>query len=228
MKKRVFTQLERLTFAAPCEWMAGPLRDSFLGRYPVRVIPNGVNRETFRPTPGDVRARYGLGDARVVLAVASEWDERKGLRYLTQAARKLGEEYRFVVIGLDEAQVAALPEGMLGLTRTRDAAELAAWYTAADCLANPTLEDNMPMVNLEALACGTPVAVFRTGGCPEAVDESCGRVVDKGDVEGLCGAIAGLCREKAALMPACLRRAERFDAQNTFRAYLSLYEELCS
>ena len=86
----------------------------------------------------------------------------------------------------------------------------------------------MPMVNLEALACGTPVAVFRTGGCPEAVDESCGRVVDKGDVEGLCGAIAGLCREKAALMPACLRRAERFDAQNTFRAYLSLYEGLCS
>lgn len=228
MKKRVFTQLERLTFAAPCEWMAGPLRDSFLGRYPVRVIPNGVNRETFRPTPGDVRARYGLGDARVVLAVASEWDERKGLRYLTQAARKLGEEYRFVVIGLDEAQINALPGGMLGLTRTRDAAELAAWYTAADCLANPTLEDNMPMVNLEALACGTPVAVFRTGGCPEAVDESCGRVVDKGDVEGLCGAIAGLCREKAALMPACLRRAERFDAQNTFRAYLSLYEELCS
>ena len=227
MKKQAFTLLERLTFAAPCEWMSGPLRESFLGKYPVRVIPNGVNRESFHPTPGDVRARYGLDGARVVLAVASEWDERKGLRYLTQAAQKLGKEYRFVVIGLDEAQIAALPEDVLGLTRTRDATELAAWYTAADCLANPTLEDNMPMVNLEALACGTPVAVFRTGGCPEAVDESCGRVIDKGDVDGLCCAIADLCRETTSLAPACLLRAERFDAQNTFRAYLSLYKELC-
>lgn len=86
----------------------------------------------------------------------------------------------------------------------------------------------MPMVNLEALACGTPVAVFRTGGCPEAVDESCGRVIDKGDVEGLCEAIACLCGSKSAMTEACLQRAERFDAQNTFRAYLSLYEELCS
>ena len=80
MKKQAFTLLERLTFAAPCEWMSGPLRESFLGKYPVRVIPNGVNRESFHPTPGDVRARYGLDGARVVLAVASEWDERKGLR----------------------------------------------------------------------------------------------------------------------------------------------------
>ncbi|MDY2658118.1 MAG: glycosyltransferase, partial [Candidatus Limiplasma sp.] len=228
MKKQTFTQLERLTFVAPCEWMKGPLHDSFLGKYPVRVIPNGVSREAFRPTPGDVRARYGLGNAHVVLAVASEWDERKGLRYLTQAAQKMGKDYRFVVIGLEQAQIDMLPEGMLGITRTQDATELAAWYTAADCLANPTLEDNMPMVNLEALACGTPVAVFRTGGCPEAVDESCGRIVDKGDVEALCGAIASLCREKAAMVPACLRRAERFDAQNTFQDYLSLYKELCS
>lgn len=228
MKKRIFTQLDRLTFAAPCEWMAGRLRASFLGRYPVRVILNGVNREIFQPTPGDLRSRYGLERMRVVLSVASEWDERKGLRYLTQAAREMGENYRFVVIGLEQTQIDSLPQGMLGLTRTRDTAELAAWYTAADCLANPTLEDNMPMVNLEALACGTPVAVFRTGGCPEALDESCGCVVEKGDVTALCGAIARLCNTKPSLNAACLHRAALFDAQDTFRAYLSLYKELCS
>ena len=86
----------------------------------------------------------------------------------------------------------------------------------------------MPMVNLEALACGTPVAVFRTGGCPEAVDESCGRVIDKGDVEGLCEAVTSLCAAKPAMISACLKRAERFDAQRTFQAYLSQYKELCS
>ena len=86
----------------------------------------------------------------------------------------------------------------------------------------------MPMVNLEALACGTPVAVFRTGGCPEALDERCGGVVEKGDVTALCGAIARLCNTKPSLNAACLHRAALFDAQDTFRAYLSLYKELCS
>lgn len=228
MKKRLFSPLESLTFVAPCQWMTGPLRNSFLGAHSVRVIPNGVNRSVFRPTPSDLRRAYGLEGVRVILAVASEWDERKGLRYLIQAAEKMGERYRFVVIGLEEEQLAALPPGMLGLRRTRDADELAAWYTAADCFANPTLEDNMPMVNLEALACGTPIAVFRTGGCPEAVGgEACGRVVEKGDVEALCGALAELSAKKPSLTQACLARARQFDANEAFLSYLSLYKELC-
>ena len=98
MKKRIFTQLDRLTFAAPCEWMAGRLRDSFLGRYPVRVILNGVNREVFQPTPGDLRSRYGLERVRVVLSVASEWDERKGLRYLTQAAIFFLQDFLYILL----------------------------------------------------------------------------------------------------------------------------------
>ena len=85
------------------------------------------------------------------------------------------------------------------------------------------------MVNLEALACGTPIAVFRTGGCPEAVGgEACGRVVEKGDVEALCGALAELSEKKPSLTQACLARARQFDANEAFLSYLSLYKELCS
>ena len=84
----------------------------------------------------------------------------------------------------------------------------------------------MPMVNLEALACGTPVAVFDTGGCSEAVDESCGRVVPKQDVDGLCRAIEQLCRQD--MTSACLQRAQAFDCRQTFQSYLDLYKELCS
>ena len=76
-----------------------------------------------------------------------------------------------MVIGLEQTQIDSLPQGMLGLTRTRDTAELAAWYTAADCLANPTLEDNMPMVNLRPWLVVPPLRCSRTGGCPEALDE---------------------------------------------------------
>ena len=226
-KKKWFGQLKNLTFVTPCEWMKKPLQASHLGKYPARVIPNGVNRDVFHPVESEIRSRYQLKEKKICLSVAAEWTARKGLPYLIEAAERMGQEYCFVVIGLDEEQIQELPANMLGLQRTANATELAAWYTAADCFVNPTLEDNMPMVNLEALACGTPVAVFDTGGCPEAIDESCGMVVPQGDVHALCQSIEKLTAEKALRSQSCLRRAAQFDAQNTFQAYLELYKELC-
>ena len=85
----------------------------------------------------------------------------------------------------------------------------------------------MPMVNLEALACGTPVAVFRTGGCPEAVDETCGIVVEQGDTEELCSAVRTLCERKTDITAACLKREDQFDSCKTFEQYIALYKELC-
>lgn len=227
LKQSCFGGLNNLTFVAPCEWMKQPLSGSFLKEKPVRVIYNGVNLNVFAPTASDLRSRYGLTDRRICLSVAAEWDRRKGLPYLCEAARQMGETYCFVVIGLEQEQIQRLPANMLGLTQTSDTKELAAWYTAADCFVNPTLEDNMPMVNLEALACGTPVVTFATGGCPEAVDEATGLVVPKGDQSALCAAIAQMAGQKAQRAQQCVARAQRFDARHTFRAYLDLYKELC-
>ena len=226
-KARLFCQLTNLTFVAPCSWMTKPLSQSFLHQYPVRVIPNGVNLDVFHPVSSDLRTRYQLENSKICLAVAAEWDERKGLRFLCEAAERLGENYRLVVIGLTDDQISCLPANMLGLKRTANPEELAAWYTAADCLVNPTLEDNMPMVNLEALACGTPIAVFETGGCPEAVDETCGIVVKQGDTAALCNAVIQLCDQKKSVMESCIQRAHIFDCSLTFQSYLALYKELC-
>lgn len=226
-KKKWFSMLKNLTFVAPCEWMLKPLKASYMGKYPAKVILNGVNLEAFAPTSGSLREEYQLQNCKICLSVAAEWDARKGLTYLKQAAEKLGSDYRFVVIGLDDEQIQQLPDNMLGLQRTANVKELAAWYTSADCLVNPTLEDNMPMVNLEALACGTPVAVFETGGCPEAVDASCGIVVPQGDVDSLCDAVVHLTQNKPVLTDNCIKRAALFDCQKTFQQYLALYKEIC-
>lgn len=226
-KKKWFSQLENLTFVAPCEWMLKPLKASFMGRYPAKVILNGVNLEQFHPVPSDLRSRFELKDQKICLSVASDWDARKGLPYLCEAAQKMGKEFCFVVIGLDEEQIHQLPSNMLGLQRTANTEELAAWYTLADCFVNTTLEDNMPMVNLEALACGTPVAVFETGGCPEAVDEQTGIVVPQKDVDALCESIRTLCAAKPAMAQNCVKRAQMFDCRKTFQKYLALYKELC-
>ena len=225
MKRKYFSLPGYITFAAPCEWITKHLKSSGLRHYPFKVIANGVNRKVFHPVKSDLRERFGLQNHKICLAVASEWDHRKGLSYLLELAEKMDDRYRFVVIGLSEEQIDTLPAHVIGIKNTTDTNELAAWYTTADCLVNPTLEDNMPMVNLESLACGTPVVVFETGGCPEAVDDKSGIVVPKGDTDALVAAV-----EKATngifTAENCIMRAAQFDCEQTFQQYLALYKEL--
>lgn len=225
-RRKLFTSLPQLTLVTPCAWLKGLLEYSFLSNVPVKVIYNGVNRDLFYPRDSKLREKNGIVAPFVVLAVASEWEERKGLKYLPELAKKLGADYQLVVIGLTEAQITELPKGMLGLARTASTRELAQWYSTADCLVNPTMEDNMPLVNLEALACGTPVAVFRTGGCPECVNDACGAVVEKGDVAALAEAARQLCATKGVMQTECAAQAEHFDSQLCAKAYWDLYQEV--
>ena len=221
-KRKCFTSVPRLQLVTPCDWLRDLLKDSYLRNIPARTIYNGVDRTVFHPTS----AEMSVGDGKIVLAVASDWDERKGLRFLPELAERLGAGYQVVALGLNDMQIASLPPTVQGLPRTGSPAELAAWYTAASCLANPTMEDNMPLVNLEALACGTPVVVFDTGGCSECVNESCGAVVPKGNVVAMSEQVKILCTRHEALRENCIQRAIEFDAKTCTEAYLSLYREV--
>ena len=93
---------------------------------------------------------------------------------------------------------------------------------------NPTYEDNFPTTNLEALACGTPVVTYRTGGSPEAIDENTGIVVEKGDVEGLNSGITQILQSKHQFTSQqCRTRAEEcFDKDKCFSKYIELYNRL--
>lgn len=159
-----------MTLVTPSCWLAGLVGESFLSGYPVEVRHNEIDRTVFRPTPSDFRERHGIGDRFMVLGVASPWTERKGLSDFVRLARELDPaRYAIVLVGLSRKQIKALPDGVIALGRTESAGELAAAYTAADVLFNPTREDNYPTVNLEAEACGTPVVTYDTGGCRETV-----------------------------------------------------------
>lgn len=225
-KKKVFCSLQNLHFVVPCEWLGEKLQYSMLSKYPVHVIPNGVDRAVFHPIDYMPSMDERLRGKYILLAAASEWDERKGLNYIIQASRELEDKYVFVVLGLSSDQIASLPQGIIGMERTESVQELAEWYSIADCFVNPTLEDNMPMVNLEAMACGTPVVAFDTGGCREAVGDTAGRIVPQRDVNALCNAIRDVCGKKAVMRGACLERASMFDSKVNFSKYISLYKEL--
>ena len=184
MKKILFTSLQNLQIVAPCRWMKNIAADSYLNGYPIRVIYNGVDMQKFKPTASDIRDRYGLENKRLLLAIASDWTERKGLSILCRLPEILDESYQVAIVGLTPEQKKALPGEIIGVEALSSAEALSAWYSAADCFVNPTLEDTMPLVNLEALACGTPIVVFNTGGCPEAVAPGLRRGGGKGRSSG--------------------------------------------
>ena len=224
-KKRWFTGVKDMTLVTPSRWLADQVAESFLKTYPVRVIHNGIDRSVFRPTPSDLRERYGLENKRVLLGVAFDWGERKGLDVCIELSRRLPDDYRIVLVGTSDAVDRQLPDNILSIHRTHDRAELAAWYTTADLFINPTREDNFPTVNLESLACGTPGITFRTGGSPECFDGSCGVVVEKTDIDAMEREILRVCEERPFTAEACVAFAKRFDQNDKFIEYVDLYED---
>lgn len=224
-KKRLFQGLD-LTIVTPSEWLAGLVKQSFLKDYPVCVIRNGIDPEVFRPTEGDFRRKHGLEQKKVVLGVSFEWGEKKGLDVFSALAERLPEDHQIVLVGADASAERRISKGILALRRTQDQRELAEIYTAADVFVNPTREENFPTVNLEALACGTPVITFRTGGSPEALDGTCGAVVDREDVAGLAREIVRVCEQKPYPAEKCIRRAGEFEKNKRFKEYLELYERI--
>ena len=194
-KRTLFTGVPNLTLITPSKWLAGLVKQSFLREYPVEVVYNTVDTRVFRPTPGDFRDRHGLTDKKMLLGVANVWDARKGMRYFLELAKLLDDRYRIVLVGVTPEQAGQLPEKFIPISRTDSPRQLAEIYTAADVFVNPTCEDNLPTVNLEAVACGCRVVCFDTGGCAETLGPE-DILVPKGDVEALRQQVTALCEAK--------------------------------
>ena len=216
-KKRLFTGIPSLTLVTPSRWLSGLVKQSFMDEYEVRVIPNGVDTNIFKPTESSLREKYKLADKKVVLGVAAVWDRRKGLEDFVNLSKRLPAKYQIVLVGVTKEQAAFLPDTMVTIEKTDNPKELAAWYTLADVFMNPTLEDNYPTTNLEAIACGTPVITYDTGGSAESAGLF-GISVLKKDIEQLAKAI----REAGQLRPG---RVE-VDSSSAVEKYLRIYREM--
>lgn len=219
-KKRLFTSLENLTIVTPSAWLGSLASQSFFKDTPVRVIENGIDLSVFHPVH-DAPLSLPKGK-KIVLGVASVWTKQKGFDDLIALSELLDDSFSVVIVGVTQAQKDALPERVIGITRTNNAHELAALYTAAHAFVNPTYEDTFPTTNLEALACGTPVITYRTGGSPESIDDTCGIVVEQGNVKALADAV----QSAAFSTEACVSRGKLYDKNERFLKYLSLYHEL--
>lgn len=223
-KQAIFSDvhMNNLHLIAPSEWIKKVYSKTYLGSYPITVIPNGIDFTVFRPTKSDIRETYGLSNKIILLAVASVWSQRKGGDYLQQIVEKLDDSYRLVMIGRDSEKYKKNSEKIIAFDRTNDRTQLAQWYTAADVFVNPTIGDNFPTVNLEALACGTPVVTFDTGGSSESVG-NCGIVVNPGNIENLYSAIID-CVERKIPPELCAAQASYYNKNDRYLDYLKLFQ----
>lgn len=217
-KKSAFGGVKSLTIVTPSKWLCELTKQSFLGRYEVRVINNGIDLSVFKPTENSFKEKNGIADKKMLLGAASVWTRRKGLADFVKLAKELDDSYKIVVAGLDNEQIKALPKEIIGLPPTASAEKLVELYSAADVFVNPTYEDNYPTVNLEAQACGTPVVTYDTGGSPESVDLTVGAVVERGNTDALKDAI--LKTEKRS--PSGI---EEFDKKVKYEQYEKLFME---
>lgn len=190
LKKQLFTSVKNMTMVPVSDWQASFLKDSFLMDCNIHTIHNGVDLDKFKPMDGGrLRNKHNLGGKFVLIGVASPWNTRKGLDDFCKLRSMLSDDYAIIMVGLKPEQIEKLPDGIIGIARTESQQELAEYYSEADCFVNLTYLDTFPTVNLEALACGTPVLTYNTGGSPEAIDEKTGDFFERDNVQSLADTI---------------------------------------
>ncbi len=226
----------QLHLVTPSRWLAEEARHSkLLGRFPVSVIPYGVDTEVFSPK-NRAAAKETLGipsDMRVVLfAAASVRSPKKGFAMLVEALAPLSADARIHLVSLGPSAPSVnirLPYLRLGLIQNDRI--LSAVYSAADLYVTPTLVDNLPNTVMESMSCGTPVVGFNVGGVPEMVRNGVsGFVVPKGDTVALRQAILHVLDNptlRDELAANCRRIAvEEYDLMLQARRYLDLYTSI--
>lgn len=227
-KYNLFAGLDKLTLVAPSNWLKEQIKFSFLKKYNAELINNGIDLDIFKPLESDFREKYNLKNKYIILGVANNWGLKKGLDYFIRLSKKLRNDEVIVLVGVTRTQIENLPPNVLGVIKTTDTNELAEIYSAADVFVNPTLEEVLGLVNIEALACGTPVVTFNTGGSIECIDINSGIIVDRGNITKLYEAINQI-KElgKGNYSKNCIEQVnEKFDKNDRIKDYIKLYKKM--
>lgn len=177
-KESLFSQLKNLTLVTPSKWLSDKVKESFLKDYRVEVITNGIDLSLFQRKGKRFRYEYEIKDKFLLLGVANNWTDKKGYGDFIQLSKVLSNEYLIVMVGLNKGQLSCIPRNILGIERTDSIEELVDIYSSSDVYINFTREEVLGLTNIEAQACGTPVITYNSGGSPETIDGSTGRIIE--------------------------------------------------
>nr|WP_279011904.1 glycosyltransferase [Vagococcus fluvialis] len=177
-KKRCLAELDKkkMIIVTPSIWLNEMVKSTYLSKFGLKVINNGVDQSVFYPKTQEEAKK------NTILAVTNIWSKDKGLETISWLAENINFEIsRLVVVG-KLPQKYKISNQIIHIEQTDSINELANIYNKARVFINPTLKDNFPTTNLEALSCGVPVLTFDTGGSGEVIqNESHGKIIPKGD-----------------------------------------------
>jgi len=227
---------KNITFVTPSKWLEAICNASYLKNEQIVTIYNGIQTGSFRPLDKAwVREKYGIDKGRyvIMLAAADIGNRYKGFGHVLDALRLIKQKTRYalVVVGngfeknMVDEQYQTVSLGYLSTSEEMNEA-----YNAADIFVLPSLADNLPGVAMEALAGGTPVVTFDTGGIPEIIGDDCGLIVPRGDVNALAKAIESMVADRNALSEKSANGVQRikdmFTEERMLERYKELYESL--
>ena len=224
LKKKLFSEFENMTIVCPSKWIQDIVKQSFLKDTKSVVVSNGIDLDVFYPRKTDnVFKKYAIPeDKKVILGVASIWEERKGLGVFINLAKDLDDNYVIVLVGVNKAQKKKMRPNMIGIERTENRDELAEIYSRADVLLNPSEEESFSLVTIEAMACGTPVVALDSSAVKELVNEENGVVLHESSIEEYTSAIKQ-CEVLKRKNKDIRKTVEKYSVQNMTQAVLELY-----
>lgn len=224
-KKELFLGVKDLTIVTPSKWLKDMVSKSFLQNYKTVVINNGVDLDVFRPyDSSDFETLNSLEGKFIVLGMANKWLSPVNSNLIYKVAEKMDKDTVIVLLGVDKTKNYQLPSNVIAIEKISEPTKLAKIYSAADVFVNTTMEDTFPTVNVEAIACGTPVITYDAGGSAEIINNETGIVVEVGNVYLLVEAInkIRICK-KAFYTDTCVKRAKTlYEKNDKYQEYVSL------
>ena len=225
LKKELFTNIKDLTLVCPSDWLKKKVEESFFKTYCIKVIHNGIDLKVF-----DKRSTLdkGIKGKKIILGVSFSWNTKKGLDDFLKLDKIIDHnKYQIMLVGVNckqNRQIGISNPKIKCIEKIKNKNDLAIYYNMADVFVNLTLEEVLGLVNLEALACGTPVITYKSGGSVECIDSSCGISVEKGNIIEVKRAIEKICeKSKGYYYIPCRERAKTFDKKIQCSKYLNLY-----
>ncbi|MEW2158771.1 glycogen synthase [Streptomyces sp. NPDC007189] len=233
--------------------VSGAMREDILACYPaldpaaVHVVHNGIDTRLYRPDHGtDALTRHGIDPTRPYVLFVGRITRQKGVPHLLRAVRDIDPGVQVVLCAgapdtpeIDREfrelfeELSRVRAGVFWIPQMLPRPEVIQLLTRAAVFACPSVYEPLGIVNLEAMACGTPVVASRVGGIPEVVDDGrTGLLVDVDDdfEPGLARALDTVLGdpEAARRMGEAGRRraAEEFGWDAVARRTAALYEEI--
>ncbi|MCS7096402.1 MAG: glycosyltransferase family 4 protein [Nitrososphaerota archaeon] len=206
------------------------------------VLYNGVDLERFKPAPSmktEFRKMLGIPEDYFVALTVRRLVYKNGIDFLLESARiavKKNPRLLFLVIGggpdfekiSDKISELKLEENFKLLGFISDEM-LPQYYNASDVFVLPSKSgEGLPLVLLEAMACGLPVIATNVGGVPEIVNEVCGEIVQPDDALSLAESLVKFSHREVNFHRMEVRKftEQRFDWNKNVKKLAEIYEEL--